>query len=50
MTVMGTLSQAVGVLGMRRTRYRGLDKMYLQLLMTAEAMSLIRVLDWLSGK
>jgi transposase len=46
----GTISRAVGVLGMRRTRYRGLDKVHLQHLMTAAAMNLIRVLDWLSGK
>lgn len=48
--VEGTISQAVGVLGMRRTRYRGLDKAHLQHLMTAAAMNLMRVLDWLSGK
>lgn len=48
--VEGTISQTVGVLGMRRTRYRGLDKVHLQHLMTAAAMNLMRVLDWLSGK
>jgi transposase len=48
--VEGTISQAVGVLGMRRTRYRALDKVHLQHLMTAAAMNLMRVLDWLSGK
>jgi transposase len=48
--VEGTISQAVGVLGMRRARYRGLDKAHLQHLMTAAAMNLMRVLDWLSGK
>jgi transposase len=48
--IEGTISQAVGVLGMRRTRYRGLDKVHLQHLMTAAAMNLMRVLDWLSGK
>ena len=48
--VEGTISQAVGVLGMRRTRYRGLDKVHLQHLMTAAAMNLMRVIDWLSGK
>jgi transposase len=35
---------------MRRTRYRGLDKVHLQQLMTAAAMNLMRVLDWLSSK
>lgn len=48
--IEGTISQAIGVLGMRRTRYRGLDKAHLQHLMTAAAMNLMRVLDWLSGK
>lgn len=48
--VEGTISQAVGVLGMRRTRYRGLDRVHLQHVMTAAAMNLMRVLDWLGGK
>ncbi len=47
--VEGTISQAVGVLGMRRTRYRGMGKVHLQHLMTATAMNLMRVLDWLAG-
>lgn len=46
----GRCSQAVGVLGARRTRYRGIDKVHLQHLMTAAAMNLMRVLDWLAGK
>lgn len=48
--IEGTISQAVGVLGMRRTRYHHLEKVHLQHLMTATAMNLMRVLDWLSGK
>lgn len=48
--VEGTISQAVGVLGMRRTRYRGIGKVHLQHLITATAMNLMRVLDWLAGK
>ena len=48
--VEGTISQAVGVLGMRRTRYRGLGKVHLQHLLTAAAMNLMRVVDWLNGK
>jgi transposase len=48
--VEGTISQAVGVLGMRHTRYRGLDKVHLQHLMTAAAINLMRVIDWLGGK
>jgi len=47
--IEGTISQAVGVLGMRRTRYRGIGKVHLQHLMTAAAMNLMRVLDWLAG-
>lgn len=38
--VEGTISQAVGVLGMRRTLYRGLDKVHLQHLMTAATINL----------
>jgi transposase len=48
--IEGTISQAMGVLGMRRTRYCGLGKVHLQHLMTAAALNLMRVLDWLSGK
>ena len=44
-----TISQAVGVLGLRRTRYRGLDKVHLQHPITAAAINLMRVIDWLSG-
>lgn len=35
---------------MRRTRYRGLNKVHLQHLITAVAMNLMRVIDWLAGK
>jgi transposase len=48
--IEGTISQAVCVLGMRRTRYMGIAKVHLQHLLTATAMNLLRVLDWLSGK
>jgi transposase len=48
--VEGTISQAVGVLGMRHTRYRGLDKVHLQHLLAAAAMNLMRVIDWLGGR
>jgi transposase len=47
--IEGTISQAVGVLGMRHTRYRGLDKVHLQHVLTATAMNLMRVIDWLAG-
>jgi transposase len=48
--IEGTLSYAVGVLGMRHTRYRGMTKVHLQHLMTAASLNLLRVLDWLWGK
>jgi transposase len=48
--IEGTISQATNALGMRRARYRGLGKVHLQHLMTAAAMNLMRVIDWLSGK
>lgn len=48
--VEGTIAQAVFVLGMRRTRYRGLAKVHLQHVLTATAINLMRVVDWLDGK
>jgi len=44
--VEGTISQAVFVLGMRRARYRGLQKVHLQHLLTATAMNLSRTFRW----
>lgn len=48
--IEGTISQATNALGMRRARYIGMTKVHLQHLLTATAMNLLRVLDWLSGK
>lgn len=48
--VEGTLSQAIASLGMRFTRYIGMPKVHLQHLMTAAALNLLRVLDWLADK
>lgn len=48
--VEGTISQATNALGMRHARYVGMAKVHLQHLLTATAMNLLRVLDWLSGK
>jgi transposase len=45
--VEGTISQAVFALGMRRTRYRGLLKTHLQHIVTATAINLQRLVDWL---
>jgi transposase len=47
--IEGTLSQGVRKLGLRRTRYRGLERTRVQHMATAAAINLIRVYDWLSG-
>jgi len=44
--IEGTISQSVFALGMRRSRYRGLDKTHLQFVFTAMAMNVTRVLNW----
>lgn len=44
--IEGTMSQAVFVLGMRRSRYRGLQKVHLQHLLTATAINLSRTFHW----
>jgi transposase len=48
--VEGTISQGVFALGMRQSRYRGLDKTHLQFIFTAAAMNITRVLNWLDNK
>lgn len=45
--VEGTISQAAVVFGARRSRYWGKAKTHFQHLITAAAINLIRVLDWL---
>jgi transposase len=45
--VEGTISQATWVLGMRRARYIGQDKTHLQNVLTAAAINLTRVVNWL---
>lgn len=45
--VEGAISQVVFALGMRRTRYRGLNKTHLQYVATAVAANLIRIVNWL---
>lgn len=47
--VEGTISQGVFALGMRRSRYRGLNKTHLQGVLTASAMNVTRVLNWING-
>ncbi len=44
--VEGTISQSIFALGMRRSRYRGLEKTHLQHVFTAMAMNITRVLNW----
>ena len=46
--IEGTLSQAVRVFGLRRCRYRGLEKTELQHILTAVALNLVRLWNWLS--
>jgi transposase len=45
----GTLSQAVRRGGLRHARYVGLAKTHLQSLLTATALNLVRILNWLLG-
>jgi transposase len=45
----GTLSQAVRRGGLRHARYLGLAKTHLQSLLTATALNLVRLLNWLLG-
>src|SRR2546421_8385797 len=45
--IEGTISQGVRAFGMRRSRYRGIEKTHLQHLSIATAINLARVLAWL---
>lgn len=45
--IEGTLSQGVRAYGLRRARYIGLAKTHLQHLMTATAINLKRIFNWL---
>jgi transposase len=48
--IEGTISQGVRRSGMRRSRYIGLPKTHLQHLLTASAINIVRVMNWLDGK
>ena len=48
--VEGTLSQGVRAFGLRRTRYRGLDKTHLQHVATAAAINVDRIVAWLDER
>jgi transposase len=45
--IEGTLSQGVRRLGLRRTRYIGLERTHLGHVFTAAAINFLRVSDWL---
>ena len=47
--VEGTICQAVAVTGMRRARYRGLDKTRMEHTYAAAALNLIRLGAWWNG-
>jgi len=47
--IEGTISQAVRVMGMRRSRYIGQEKTHLQHVATAAALNLVRSLAWFDG-
>ncbi len=46
--VEGTLSQGIAVSGLRRSRYIGRARTHLQHVLTAAALNLVRVMDWLA--
>ena len=48
--IEGTISQGVRAFGLRRARYKGLGKTKLQHIVTAAAINLARLDDWLSGR
>ena len=48
--VEGTISQGTRAFGLRRSRYLGLTKTHLQHLVTAAAMNLTRVIQWLEAE
>ena len=47
--IEGTLSQAVRVFELRKTRYVGLAKTRLQHILTASVINIIRMMNWLGG-
>jgi transposase len=48
--VEGTLSQGVRAFGLRRTRYRGVEKTHLQHVATAAAINIDRIVAWLEER
>lgn len=48
--IEGTLSQGIRSFGLRRSRYRGLDKTHLQQVASAAAMNLDRLAAWFAQR
>ena len=46
--IEGTISQAVGTLDLRRSRYIGLAKTHLQHILTAAALNILRGVAWIN--
>ena len=46
--IEGTLSQGIRAFGLRQARYRGLEKVHLQQILTATALNLCRMYAWLT--
>jgi len=47
--IEGTISQGIRVMGLRRSRYIGLERTHLQHLATAAALNLVRSMAWFNG-
>lgn len=47
--VEGAFSRATSVLGLRRARYRGREKVQLEHVLTTVALSVLRTVEWLAG-
>lgn len=47
--IEGTVARAVSACGLRRTRYRGLDRVHLGHTLTAAALNFLRVGEWIGG-
>jgi transposase len=46
--IEGTISQAVGIMDLRRSRYVGLAKTHLQHVLTAAALNIVRIVAWIN--
>lgn len=48
--IEGTLSQGISAFGLRRCRYKGMAKTHLQHIITATAMNVVRLINWLHSQ